>query len=1002
MIKKFFSLVLIFLFTFQMAHAGLLVSRSNGISLTGADGVQFVGLNGISLTGADGFLSYRSNGISLTGADGISLTGADGISLTGADGAAYTGANGISLTGADGISLTGADGISLTGADGISLTGADGVVYQADSVIIRKSNGISLTGADGISLTGADGISLTGADGISLTGADGISLTGADGISLTGADGISLTGADGISLTGADTIVSFRKDGATFTLTQPSGISLTGADGISLTGADGVTIVNPRGISLTGADMVKQFTTGTSEGLQSIDPELALLLNNSTDDSNINAVIVFHNYPTQTDLAKLQQMGISGGTLFRALPMIYVTTTRSKLIAVSHLKQVRSIYGNRTLNFDADPYFKKTGIQRVATDRDLQQHNAGTPVTGRNVTVAVLDTGVNSQHGDLTGRVVQNVRLVDTQSAAIGFLNPMPVENVVNTDPASGHGTFVAGVVAASGQMSGGKYNGVAPGAKILGLSAGDANLTHVLAGFDYLLEKGANYNVRVVNCSFSAAAHFDYHDPVNIATEILTKRGVNVVFSAGNGGSGTGTLNPYSVAPWVIGVGASDEKGKLASFSSRGAFGNSLQRPTVVAPGVNVIGLRNLVSQTGVLGVAGADTNRLSLTEIPYYTTASGTSFSAPQVAGAIALMLEANPNLTPEQIKDILSRTATPLTGYYAHETGAGMLNTHAAVLEAAFPNRRTGFFRAELDRSAVNFTTAITQVFSGTVVPGNSATVDVSVPQNSLQVGVHISWGLSGNDFGLKLFDGKGNLRGESNYLNLPGITGSREKVTLNKPAGGTYQAAVKHTTGIGTTQVFHGVVETTKVEVTPLVDVNDLPLQSQAVIYESLQSFLMLPQGTRFRPDAKVTREELAETLVRGGYAPQFVAAAPLFLDVKNLTSRNAIEAVQSRPEGKLIYDANIGSAFQPNASASKLVTAVALVKAAELDSLAAVSILPASVLDAASIPTQYRGYVAVALQKGFISLDGNYFNPTRALTRLELAYGIVNLSRLTPQ
>jgi serine protease AprX len=560
----------------------------------------------------------------------------------------------------------------------------------------------------------------------------------------------------------------------------------------------------------------------------------------------------------------------------------------------------------------------------------------------------------------------------------------------------------VAGVVAASGQMSGGKYNGVAPGAKILGVSAGDANLTHVLAGFDYLLEKGANYNVRVVNCSFSATANFDFHDPVNIATQILTQRGINVVFSAGNSGSGNGTLNPYSVAPWVVSVGAVDEKGKLASFSSRGVFGNSLHRPTVVAPGVNVIGLRNPVSQTGALGIAGADTNRLSVSELPYYTTASGTSFSAPQVAGAIALMLEANPSLTPDKIKDILSRTATPLTNYYAHETGAGLLNTHAAVLESAFPNRKTGFFRAELDRSAVNFTTSITQTFSGTVVSGNSAVVDVSIPQNALQVGVHISWGLSGNDFGLELFDGNGNLRGESNYLNLPGITGSREKVTLNNPAGGIYRAAVRHTTGIGTTQTFYGAVETTKVEVNPLDDVESLPLESQKAIYESLRLFLMLPQGKRFRPEAKVTREELAETLVRSGYAPQFVAAAPLFLDVKNLTSRNAIEAVQSRPEGKLIYDANFGSLFQPNASASKLVTAVALVKAAELDNLAAVSTLPASVLDVASIPAQYRGYVAVALQKGLINLDGNNFNSSRALTRLELAYAVVNLSRLTAQ
>ena len=101
---------------------------------------------------------------------------------------------------------------------------------------------------------------------------------------------------------------------------------------------------------------------------------------------------------------------------------------------------------------------------------------------------------------------------------------------------------------------------------------------------------------------------------------------------------------------------------------------------------------------------MVGADSARLTALEIPYYTTANGTSFSAPQVAGAIALMLEANPGLTPAQVRNILQRTATPLTPYYQHETGAGMLNVHAAVLDASFPSRHIGSWRGTLDRSQV----------------------------------------------------------------------------------------------------------------------------------------------------------------------------------------------------------------------------------------------------------------------------------------------------------
>ena len=973
--RKILSFFLLYIFAVNSVLAGLNVVKSNGISLTGADGIRYIGTSGISLTGADGFLNYKSNGISLTGADGISLTGADGISLTGADGATYTGADGISLTGADGISLTGADGISLTGADGaISLTGADGTTYSADSIIIR--------GADGISLTGADGA-------ISLTGADGISLTGADGISLTGADGISLTGADGISLTGADSITGFNSTGVVFTLVSPTGISLTGADGaISLTGADGISLTGADGISLTGAD---DENPPVMSGLQSVDPELALWMNQATDDSNVNAVIVFHQYPAAADIAKLQQLGITGGTIYRVLPMVMVSATRLQLIAVSRLPQIRSIYGNRTLSSNLDPFFNKTQVQRVNADRDLQAHNSGLSISGRGVTVAVLDTGINSLHNDLSGKVIQNVRLQDTQSAALGFINPLAVENVPNTDPVSGHGTFVAGVIAGSGSMSGGKYNGVAPGARILGLGAGDLNLTHVLAGFDYILEKGAGYNVRVINCSFSANTVYDFNDPVNIATKTLSERGVNVVFSAGNSGAGNGTLNPYAAAPWVVSVGATDDKGNLAGFSSRGVFGDAAHTPSIVAPGVNVISLRSTVSQTSALGIP-TDLQRLSATELPFYTTASGTSFSAPLVAGTIAMMLEANPNLTPAEVKDVLQRSATPMPLNYRHEAGAGMLNAYAAVLESAFPVRRTGIFRATLETHSVNFVTSVTQTFNQTVAPGANAVTDLSIPANAIQSNVGIAWGgQSINDLGMKIYDSNGVLRGESNNLNTMELTGRREKVNLINPPNQAYQAVFQHTnSNFASAQSIFGLVETSRVEYAPFGDVGNLPADAQSSIYDSLRRFLMLPQGANFRSTTVVSRADLASAIVRGGRVPQYAAKAPMYSDISDLTTRSVVESVQSNPSGKLIFDAASGSAFRPDAAAAKLVAAVAFVKAANLENLAATTPFPWAIADAGSIPNEWRGYVAVALQKGFLKLDGNNFNPNRAINRLELA------------
>jgi serine protease AprX len=574
--------------------------------------------------------------------------------FAGIDTLSYPRPNGITLTGADGITLTGADGMTIAGPSGITLTGADGTRYYADSITVDRPDGITLTGADGITFTGANGLQLIDEDGITLTGADGITLTGADGITLTGADSITGVGPNGVL----------------FELIRPAGITLTGADGITLTGADGISVFGIHGdIGFLG--------------LQSVDPLLSKSLKKITDDSNINAVVVFQNALTNADLDDLRSIGILGGTRFRKLPFVYVTATKRQLKEVAELPQVRSIYGNRTLDLDSDPYFDLTQVQRVTGDATLTSANSGLPVTGRGVTVAILDTGINGIHPDLSGRMAQNLKLADLQSLPVGFSYPMPLTNLATTDLVAGHGTFVGGIVAGTGAASRNKYAGVAPGAKLLGLSAGDLSLIHVLSGFDYILDKGSRYSVRVVNCSFSADVAFDPHDPVNIATRMLTESGVSVVFSAGNN-----AVNPYALAPWVISVGATDRNGSLASFSARGKTSDKTDFPTLVAPAVNVVGLRSLVSTTGLTGaLLGSDTGRLTLSELPYYTTGSGTSFSAPQVSGAIALMLEANPDLTPKEVKEILVQTATPLPKYRDYEVGAGMLNTYAAVTNAAF---------------------------------------------------------------------------------------------------------------------------------------------------------------------------------------------------------------------------------------------------------------------------------------------------------------------------
>jgi hypothetical protein len=262
--------------------------------------------------------------------------------------------------------------------------------------------------------------------------------------------------------------------------------------------------------------------------------------------------------------------------------------------------------------------------------------------------------------------------------------------------------------------------------------------------------------------------------------------------------------------------------------------------------------------------------------------------------------------------------------------------------------------------------------------------------------------VSWGglLNTNDLSLKLRDSNGNLRGESNYPNLPGLTGKREKITLFNQPGGILQAIVQHTAGTGTTQNFFGAVEVTRAEYAPLKDLNNLSFQWQEVIKDSIRNYLVIPDGNRFRPTGQVTRAELATSLLRGGRVPQYIAGNPIFQDVRDLTTRNVVESIHSNPGGKLFYDAQAGSPFRPENSATRLLAAVALVKAAGLQNQAFSATLTTG--DALMIPSEYRGFVAVALSKGLLLPENGNFVPNRSLTRAELAAAMVRLTKLASE
>src|SRR6266581_3533016 len=274
---------------------------------------------------------------------GLTITGANGITVSGADGILYTGTNGITVSGAD--------GVLAFGPNGITVSGADGNTYRADSVIIRNPTGITVSGADNLIATGTAGITASGADTRNVTRADGITISGADGITISGADTITAIGADGVMYA-----------------IPPTSITIIGTTGITVSGADGITISGADSFVQTGVNALTSALNGAvgTTGIQSVDPELAVLLNRLTDDSNVDAVIVYHHAPTDADIADLQNIGVLGGTRYRILPMVAITTTKSRLAAISHLPSVRSIYGNRTLQWNLDLASRNiTGVERV-------------------------------------------------------------------------------------------------------------------------------------------------------------------------------------------------------------------------------------------------------------------------------------------------------------------------------------------------------------------------------------------------------------------------------------------------------------------------------------------------------------------------------------------------------------------------------------------------------------------------------------------------------------
>ena len=272
---------------------------------------------------------------------------------------------------------------------------------------------------------------------------------------------------------------------------------------------------------------------------------------------------------------------------------------------------------------------------------------------------------------------------------------------------------------------------------------------------------------------------------------------------------------------------------------------------------------------------------------------------------------------------------------------------------------------------------------------------------MPAGAVFASVQIGWGPleCRNDLGLRVYDNSGNLRGESNLLNLPGLTGKQERVSLTGPAAGAWRVSVRNTLGsLGTNQQYFGALSVGRAQCSAMNDVNQLSPGLRDDIYQNIRTFTMWPTGIRFKPDAAVVRGDLATSLMLGARVPQYIAGQPIYQDVRDKTTRLFVESVQTSPNGPLFLDVPVGDRFRPNENVSRLTAAIVLVRAAGLKSEAEGKAgIPLAFLDAATIPSQYKGYVSVAISRGLLISD-SLFRPQDVLTRAELAHAIAVIER----
>jgi subtilisin family serine protease len=354
----------------------------------------------------------------------------------------------------------------------------------------------------------------------------------------------------------------------------------------------------------------------------------------------------------QQFLNGIRQLGINAQLNFEftyLLNGLALSIDSDEIESLAALPGVSGVYPDSPVHLNLTETIPLVGADHAWEITDAQ----GRHITGQGIRVAVVDTGIDYTHPDLGGCFGPGCKVVD------GY-------DLYNDDPDplddGGHGTHCAGVVAASGKMT-----GVAPGATLLAYKvldgSGNGTISSIIAGMEIAADPDQDPATAdaVDIISLSLGYPGSPGDPWSLAVKAAAEEGILVAVAAGNQGPDYSNLDSPGLDANAFTVGASNKEDMIASFSSRGPVPGypDLVKPDIVAPGVEIV-------STWLSGG---------------YASANGTSMATPHVAGAAALVWQAHPEWTAEMVRASLMNTAVDL-GLNIHTQGAGRVQVDGAI--------------------------------------------------------------------------------------------------------------------------------------------------------------------------------------------------------------------------------------------------------------------------------------------------------------------------------